>query len=256
MHRFDPPVTSHCPNCGALDAAPFCGQCGQARPQRINAGLMWRQWVEQIETLDFAMVRTLRGLLGAPGATLRGYLGGRRQPYATPGKFFFILTTLIVAVTLMLPLPILPTASADAVPPQLGEWIVELQGFIFASRAYLQPLILLPLAWLVARLWRASRIGFAEAYVVLMYAFALVSLLQLLLATLAALWHPPLIAAARLLGTALVLVWLLHDLFADHLHRDAARALLVFIAYVPMSIAVMLPAYALLRLLGVDLIGH
>ncbi|HEX5755501.1 MAG TPA: hypothetical protein VFY12_04030, partial [Arenimonas sp.] len=76
--------------------------------------------------------------------------------------------------------------------------------FVFAARAYLQPLILLPMVWFMARLWRSSGIRMAEAYTVLLFAMALAAPLQLLA------------------------------------------------AYLPLTQAVMLPAYALQRGLGIS----
>src|SRR5690606_23115209 len=85
-----------CRNCGAALETPYCGQCGQARAQRIGlrdlrneAWVRWR-WFDKLSA------QTALRLFVAPGRVAREYVLGARS------RHFHPLKLLLVAVGLLL----------------------------------------------------------------------------------------------------------------------------------------------------------
>jgi len=84
---------SQCPNCRAVQRGPFCAACGQRRiePGDLSVRRFFTELAGEVGTLGlkFKTVRTLRSLL-IPGLLTAEFLAGRRQPYLSPMKVYFV----------------------------------------------------------------------------------------------------------------------------------------------------------------------
>lgn len=84
---------SQCPNCLARLSGPYCAACGQRRiePGDLSARRFFGDLADEVGTLGFKFktVRTLRALL-IPGLLTAEFLAGRRQPYLSPMKLYFV----------------------------------------------------------------------------------------------------------------------------------------------------------------------
>jgi hypothetical protein len=82
-----------CPNCSAPRRGEYCAACGQRRIDRrdLSARRFGHDLADEVATLGFKLrtVRTL-GTLFVPGKLTEEFLAGRRQPYLSPIKLYFV----------------------------------------------------------------------------------------------------------------------------------------------------------------------
>lgn len=111
-----------CRNCGAPLETPYCGQCGQARAQRIGlrdlrdeAWIRWR-WFDKLSA------QTALRLFRGPGRVAREYVLGARS------RHFHPLKLLLVAVGLLL----VALARANYLQSQGGKEITSAMAVIAA----------------------------------------------------------------------------------------------------------------------------
>ena len=100
-----------CASCGAPLDGPYCSSCGQAVAAPIAVRRVAGDLKEQLVGLDYRALATVRELFVAPGAMLRGYLAGRRQPYTNPLKLLFLSASLYLLVVTTFDLQVTPAAS-------------------------------------------------------------------------------------------------------------------------------------------------
>jgi len=178
MESADPDaaaLATHCPNCGALRDGSYCSGCGQRRSARITLRGTWRDGLERLTELDFALVRTVGALSTRPGPMVREYLSGRRQRYTPPLKYaFIVITAFALAIHLLdidLRLAGAPVESArDLAAIDL---IAGLSVYLFFPTAAIA-------AVLVWRLHTQFPLNYAEALVLTAYAFTHVHFWNLL----------------------------------------------------------------------------
>jgi len=167
MNRFDQPYDqSICLNCGHQPLAAHRPVCGQRAAQRLTTAGVLRESLGKLLELDFGLLRTLRGMALDPGRLAAEYLAGRRLRYFNPLKFAFLMTTLDVAVILLLDVDVGNFMSANQAQDQFGN---DLFHFVVIIRAYLLFFIALPVAWIAPRILRRTVINSAEFYCVFMY---------------------------------------------------------------------------------------
>jgi hypothetical protein len=84
---------SQCPNCAAVLRGQYCAACGQQRidPRELSARHFFSELADEVATLGVKL-RTLRtlGTLFVPGKLTTEFLAGRRQPYLSPLKLYFV----------------------------------------------------------------------------------------------------------------------------------------------------------------------
>ncbi|HEX5726289.1 MAG TPA: DUF3667 domain-containing protein [Longimicrobiaceae bacterium] len=91
-------ATQACPQCGALGATRFCGECGHplpaasAPPEDLRAFV--RAGAAEALGLDRRLLATGRDLLLHPARVAAAHLAGRAGGYAHPLKLFFVLAGL------------------------------------------------------------------------------------------------------------------------------------------------------------------
>ena len=82
-----------CPNCSAVLTGQYCASCGQRAidPRDLSSRRFVSELTDEVGSLGSRLktVRTLRGLL-TPGLLTVEFLAGRRQPYLSPIKVYFV----------------------------------------------------------------------------------------------------------------------------------------------------------------------
>jgi hypothetical protein len=88
-----------CRNCAESLAGPYCHGCGQKAfaADNLSVGSIAREARDEISSLDFQTVRTIRGL-ARPGFLTDEYLSGRRQPYLSPLKLYLVCAAIFFLV--------------------------------------------------------------------------------------------------------------------------------------------------------------
>lgn len=85
------PAPGSCLNCGAELRGAFCSACGQRAiaPYPTVRELVGDAW-QELSGYDGRFARTLRVLLGRPGALTADTLEGRRARYVSPVRFYLL----------------------------------------------------------------------------------------------------------------------------------------------------------------------
>jgi hypothetical protein len=88
-----------CPGCGAAVATRFCADCGERSPSPRDLTLrgFLRQAAGDLTSIDGRLVRSLRCLLGRPGALTVAFVEGRRKAYIPPFQLFLVANVLFFA---------------------------------------------------------------------------------------------------------------------------------------------------------------
>ncbi|MEM7365911.1 MAG: DUF3667 domain-containing protein [Pseudomonadota bacterium] len=88
-------ATSHCQNCGARLAGPWCHVCGQKTMPALRLWLvMLSDSMSEFFALDGKLSRTFISLLIRPGELSQSYLQGRRVHYINPIRLYIVLSLL------------------------------------------------------------------------------------------------------------------------------------------------------------------
>lgn len=109
--------------------------------------------------LDSAFARTLVGLTIRPGIVCREYVDGKRIRYTNPVGYL-IVATAVASIAGRL------VREAAGLKPDAIDRLGEAWG------AQLGLLLCVPMAWLLSKLFRATRFNLAENYVFSVYVFA------------------------------------------------------------------------------------
>lgn len=166
---------AQCRNCETNLHGPYCSACGQSH---VHGQLELRTLVEHafegLVNLDTRALRTIGDLTIAPAKVCRDYLDGRRVPYVNPFKYAFATFSFAVLVSEALILLHGPPSSLEA---------AKLDAFQLRWGMLIN-FVSMPL--LAAFLWllffsAPRRLRWVEHYVVVMFAFGHVALLQTLL---------------------------------------------------------------------------
>jgi hypothetical protein len=90
---------ARCANCGAVLCGEYCHVCGQqqANAKWLTAGPFLQHFGNELVSLDFKSVRSLMGLV-VPGFLAAEFLSGRRRPYLSPLKMYFLAATIFFLV--------------------------------------------------------------------------------------------------------------------------------------------------------------
>jgi Protein of unknown function (DUF3667). len=94
------PVSTYCRNCGALTQGAYCHICGQsilAGRRRSLRNIVFNM-LENLFSVDNKIFATLKVLIFSPGKLTREYIDGRVVRYVLPGKLFWFISILFMAV--------------------------------------------------------------------------------------------------------------------------------------------------------------
>ena len=147
-----------CGNCETPLNAEFCQRCGQRRAREISIRRILREGLLRVVDLDAGFLHTFRELSVSPGAFIRHYLEGKRQPCTNPLKYCFIVITIYALAINILNVDFGNTLDLDA---QEREVFHIIHGVL----AYLMFLVLFPVAAVQRWLFRETRWTFSETYV-------------------------------------------------------------------------------------------
>lgn len=133
-----------CANCGVLLAGHYCHHCGQSDREVVRVfGVLLRDVLAEMFSLDSRAVRTLAALCFLPGHLTRAYLAGRRTRYVSPLRLFLFTSLLCIAfawgANLMQDRPLV-TLNAGGAEPAAEPARVQLllPGLSSANQAQLQ----------------------------------------------------------------------------------------------------------------------
>jgi hypothetical protein len=208
----------------------------------VHGRLELRPLVEQafdgLVNLDTRALRTIGELSVAPGKVCRAYLDGRRVPYVNPFKYAFASFTFAVLVAELLIQ--LDGAPSDPVEAQLSAFSLR-WGMVINFLA-------MPL--LAACLWplffsAPNRLRWVEHYVLVLFAFGHVALLQGLLLPLLQQLGPP----GTVVTALLPVVWLCWAAVQTHEGRWWSTIPRVLLAFAAMQAVV----FGVIQLLAPDL---
>lgn len=89
-----------CPGCRAALATKFCPTCGEQSPsgRALSLRSLLALLASGLTSVDSRLVRSLRLLIGRPGALTSAYVEGLRKPYWGPFQLFLLLNALLFAV--------------------------------------------------------------------------------------------------------------------------------------------------------------
>ncbi|MAL93544.1 MAG: hypothetical protein CME40_00455 [Haliea sp.] len=94
----EPSTEPRCANCGVLLAGHYCHHCGQSDREVVRVfGVLLRDFLAEMFSLDSRAVRTLGALCFLPGHLTRAYLAGRRTRYVSPLRLFLFTSLLCIA---------------------------------------------------------------------------------------------------------------------------------------------------------------
>ena len=89
-----------CPTCATVVTTPYCARCGERRIEardRTLRGLL-RLLVNALSSVDGRVLRSVRTLVGRPGALTLAWMDGPRKPYLGPFQLFLLANVAFVAV--------------------------------------------------------------------------------------------------------------------------------------------------------------
>jgi hypothetical protein len=166
--REDPSWPAQCLNCETKLHGPYCSACGQSH---VHGQLELRTLVEHafdgLINLDTRALRTIGELTIAPAKVCRDYLDGRRIPYVHPFKYAFATFTFAALVAeglVYLHGP--PTDQLDVFRMRWGTLLN------FAAMPVLAAFL-----WVLFFAAR-RRLRWVEHYVIVLFTFGHVALLQ------------------------------------------------------------------------------
>lgn len=239
--QLDP---GRCANCSAALTGRFCSACGQRQALPLDAPRLLRDGLGQFLDADNAWWTTLRELSLRPGPTIRRYVAGERKRFVNP--ILYLLTTVTVFLLAINALHV-DIGGVQAVPDERRadfEFLIRMVGYLVVVGA-------LPVAWLMRLVLRGRTVG--ELYVLLVYGYAQLALLQTVFYALGAGDSAAAFAASRF-GSALLFAWA----FAGYFGWRPVRAVLAGLAvYTTLSAvliglgsALILAQHLLVRLIG------
>jgi Protein of unknown function (DUF3667) len=88
-------LPTHCLNCNTEITGAYCSACGQENePARIPVTSLIKDLWGEVMQVDSKFVRTIWALLVKPGLLTAEYIKGKRIPYLSPFRMYFIVSAL------------------------------------------------------------------------------------------------------------------------------------------------------------------
>jgi hypothetical protein len=154
----------------------------------------------------------MRELTLRPGAMVRRYVAGERKRFVNPILYMVTMATVLLAALNLLEIDLGLVQAVDASQREGFQMMVHAIG-------YLAVVVALPLAWAMRLVLRQGLVG--EYYVLLIYAYAQLTVFQVLLYALGAASDPAYFMGSRF-ASALFFGWV----FADYFDRRRVLAAL------------------------------
>jgi hypothetical protein len=195
---------SACLNCGAPLDDRFCGRCGQeadvlSRPLRE----ILADAADQLGQLDVRLLRTLP-LLALPGRLSEAYLAGRRVPFVSPVRLFFLsAAAFFLTVVLFVGRDVPQIGAETTLFEDLTSLAVRDSGALTVALVFLAPLF----ALLLARSFRGEGRFYVDHLVVSLHAHSVLFVLGVVAVLASAALRVDVAGGA---GVAALGVWILH----------------------------------------------
>jgi hypothetical protein len=157
------PDPRRCLNCDALTGGDYCASCGQdARTTRITFPSLLRSLIDNVLSVDSALLRTFLALVRRPGPFIRAFLLGRRVDVARPLPYYLLVVALKVGAPALFKQVSGPRSAGSS-----GSFWDE--NFVALQLSFAYGALMLPLA--AARRVLHARAGYsvAEHFVALLY---------------------------------------------------------------------------------------
>jgi hypothetical protein len=226
---------AQCRNCDANLHGPYCSACGESHVHgRLELRTLIEHAFEGLVNLDTRALRTIGELTIAPGKVCRDYIDGRRKPYVNPFKYAFATFTLVAIVAEAL----IYLQGVSRGPPS-DPANAELDTFMLRWGMLIN-FIAMPL--LAALLWllffsAPRRLRWVEHYVIVLFTFGHVALLQGLLLPLLQQAGAAVTSVFSLLPVAL-LSWAAVGVYQTRWWTTILRMLAAFVAIQALALGV------------------
>jgi hypothetical protein len=178
--RTEANAVSACLNCGAAITDAYCSSCGQGRVDRITLSAFAHELAGQFLEIDRGLLRTFVDLLRRPGATIRGYINGRRRSYTSPLAYILIASAFSVLRAALTPetaqkladmnSSIKPTLALLYSPAQI-DVIMGIESLITTNKFAMDAYLLVPLVLSMRLLFRKRNVNVAELAVFTCFTF-------------------------------------------------------------------------------------
>lgn len=158
--------TLTCRNCATPLAGRWCHACGQdSRDPLRDLGALSAEFLDNVFGWDSRLVRSLRLLLGAPGALTGEFVAGRRARYLGPLRLYLIASVAFFACYTLTPDPVIATIAGS------GDWRLGLERIEYIARwlPTMMILILPGFALIIQLLFRTPPRGFLEHLVFVLH---------------------------------------------------------------------------------------
>ena len=155
-----------CLNCATPLAGRWCHACGQdSRDPLYDVGALASEFLDNVFGWDSRLVRSLRLLLGSPGALTGEFVAGRRARYLGPLRLYLIASVAFFACYSLTPDPVLATIAGA------GDWRIGLARIEFVARwlPAMMILILPGFALIIHLLYRSPPRAFLEHMVFVLH---------------------------------------------------------------------------------------
>jgi len=179
-----------CLNCAAMMNGRFCSACGQGRVERITLSSFAHELAGQFLEVDRGLLHTFVDLLRRPGATIRGYIEGRRRSYTSPLAYILIATAFSVLRAALTPetakklsdmnASIKPTLSLLYSPAQIDVFL-RIENLITTNKFAMDAFLLVPIVLSLRLLFRKHKVNLAELGVFACFTFGQATLVTILL---------------------------------------------------------------------------
>ena len=221
--------TETCANCHAPLAGEYCSACGQPRAQPLTIAGMFRHAASTLFDLDRGFFHTVWAMFTRPGGTCRAYIDGHRQPLTGPFKYAFIVITIYAVTINLLDLDIrIPGIEAyDETERRLFFLINSLLGYLIFF-------VMIPVAAVQRRLFRASGDSLGNTYAFALYMFGSTSWFSTLFALTGWLEQPRGLTAF-LLVTIAYAAWSMGGFYSHVRRPPVLRATLMIVLNVVLT---------------------
>lgn len=158
--------TVTCRNCAAPLAGRWCHACGQdSRDPLRDLGALTAEFLDNVFGWDSRLGRSLRLLLGAPGALTGEFVAGRRARYLGPLRLYLIASVAFFACYTLTPDPVLQTIAGS------GDWRLGEARIAYIARwlPTMMILILPSFALIIQALFRSPPRRFLEHLVFVLH---------------------------------------------------------------------------------------
>ena len=182
-----------CPNCGNLDSGAFCSICGNSLTvKRISIALLLSSIVDFFYNIEGKYTRTCKLLFTQPTTFIKDYIGGNRDDYYIPFKYFFLNLSINFFVYTYFKIGTLSVDNAD----DEFDAIVQLKSEIMFDHImdnygnFISLLVIPVYVFMATKLFPRSAFNAAEKATAITFMLAQLFFIEIILNLVTAAYHP------------------------------------------------------------------